>query len=191
MKTLKTKPGIKSFTLIEVVIALAIVLLSLLGIASLTAVALKISQNVKNDDEALSLPTAVDAYLNSAGFSATYPFLQNDPGIYAYNLSTNGAPSTLIVATNNSPDLLNVAKRSGNLFRIILSPSTDAYVRPDWTSATTLRANSKSLLASYDPSTYGDAFVPIQVNIYPVPQVGYTPTAFTTPSLTYDTVLSR
>ncbi len=180
------------FTLIEVLIALAVVTLALFTILGLILVALQSGSKVKDQADAYSIPSALDNFLTNVGFTTCYGYLQTDPGLYAYNLETNGIAPQVIISTNGAPNLTtDASKRIGGLFRIFLAPSPDALVRPTTNAPSVLQTNSAVLISSYNSGTYLDAFVPIQVTVYEVPNIGISPLTNAIPVVTYDTVLSR
>lgn len=191
----RVAPAERAFSLVEVVIAIAVVLMGIVAILSLFGVSFSAVRDVSNQGEAYGVAQALPSYLQSAGFTNVYASVEagTATNIYAYTTSTN----TLVLDTNGASDMTAtaVAQRSGRLFNISLSISTNAPVVVSTNSTTWTPAYAPTLPSSGLPDSgtgYGDAFLPINVKIYSVSEVP-APSSMpqSAPVLNYDTILSR
>ncbi len=198
-----------AFSLVEVVIAIAVVTVGIISILSLFGVSFTAVREVTNQGEAYGVAQALPAYLQAAGFTNVYASIQagTATNIYAYcptNITTAAYSSAntygstnvsqVVIDTNNASDMTPAlyAQRTGRLFNISLSLSTNAPVVNSTNTAAPAYAPSLPTSGLPASSGYGDAYLPINVKIYSISQIP-APASMTNslPVLNYDTVLLR
>jgi len=200
----------RAFSLVEVVIAIAVVTIGIISILALFGVSFTAVRDVTNQGEAYGVAQALPAYLQAAGFNTVYTNIQagTATNIYAYcptnidtavNATTANAynstnVSQMVIDTNGASDMTPTLynQRSGRLFNISLTLSTNAPVALTGTAAPAYTGTA-TLPSSATPDTgYGDAYLPINVKIYSISQIP-APASMTNspPVLNYDTTLSR
>ena len=197
MKSVATRE--RAFSLVEVVIAIAVVTVGIISILALFGVSFTAVREVTNQGEAYGVAQALPAYLQSAGFNTVYAGVKAGTATNIYAYTTN---NYVVIDTNGASDMTSTlyAQRSGRLFNISLSLSTNAPVALSTNAATTpayITTGTSTLPTSGAPdggtgAGYGDAYLPINVKIYSIPQIP-APASMTNspPALNYDTVLSR
>lgn len=184
-----------AFSLIEVVIALAVVATSLVVIVGLAGVFLQTTTKVIDQGESLSVTNALSAYLQSQGtstqpaFDAVYSAARAGTlsPIYAYSTidSATGAGQTSSTAPSNGVKEMKVvsgtysglsteaAYRDGRLFYIYitLSPNVPFHVGIGRTLTQPLASNLPASIypiSATDSSFYADAMLALSVRIYVV-----------------------
>ena len=184
----------RAFSLVEVVIAIAVVTVGIISILAMFGVSFTAVRDVTNQGEAFGVAQALPAYLQTAGFTNVYAGIQagTATNTYAYTATND----VIVLDTNGAADMSAsaIALRTGRLFNISLSLSTNAPVVTSTNLATAPAYAPTGMPASGLPSGsgYGDAYLPINVKIYSISQIpGPASMTNSLPVLNYDTVLPR
>ncbi len=188
------------FSLIEVVLAIGIFLVTVLALVGLLGPTLQSVDEVEKTDEISSVVNTVNAFLQNSPsigsatvskFETIFNAVANDGSatIFVFR-SFRDATSTDIVLkvgfygeTVGDPEASvtdadfstgNVVLAAGPIYRVVLSPSS---VIPDsYLSATTRNANEVYELADSDITTYLEGYFAMEVRIYAEePGSGFTP----------------
>ena len=209
-------PHTKGFTLIEVVLAIGIFLLSILALVGLLGPTLSSVEDVTQADEVTSVVNTVNAFLmnspdiapNASKFNAIYNALQGNGllTIFVFRQFENNDSDREIlrVGFSSDPDLFpspatinNFNNAAGPIYRVLLSASS---VTP-----TALRNDAGATPVVYPRytlntplTTYPEGYLAMEVRIFaepsqPTPELTSPPAAFTNrqPIFTYNMAIVR
>ncbi|NBB81064.1 MAG: hypothetical protein GVY36_16755 [Verrucomicrobia bacterium] len=190
-KQSRTRSG---FSLIEVVLAIGIFLVTVLALVGLLGPTLKSVDDVEKSDEVASVVNTVNAFLQSSPdiapggskFDAIYSAVANDgiATIIVYrwfddNTTDAGAPPSVqleIGFADDEGDAIDdeatvnfgnadFSDAAGPIYRVVLSASS---VTPeDWLASTTRNSDTGIFsLSESDPAVYAEGYFAMEVRIY-------------------------
>jgi type II secretory pathway pseudopilin PulG len=188
----------RAFTLIEVVLSLAIVALAVIAIMGLLDVFIQGTKTVIERNEALSICQALNAYLQmpepsttastsvpTQGFDKVYGWIQSGkiPPLYAFvipvqtsgNYDSSGGIPQMQVTASTDANFANINNRIGRLYYISLTLSPNVPIHLGVSRTATY--NPSSLPATFYPrgfndnSFYADCSLSLSVRVYAVPAV--------------------
>lgn len=183
--------GGKAFSLVEVVLAVGVVSIALLGIFGLFSTALRTNSETLSQQEVLGVTRAFSGYLGSTnvGFSNVFNWAKNPataPEVYIYS-ATNG--SFQYGLGSDSAFLSALTARQGRLFRMALELSPNMPLRDATGAISVARPVAADLPASATSYT-NDAALALKVKVFDVSSPGLSITNLQ-PVLTYDAIVPR
>ena len=210
----------RAFTLIEIVLSLAVVAIAVISIMGLMTVFLQGTKSVVERNEALGVCQALNAYLQTQntsttpatpGFDKVYNWIQagTTPKLYAFAIpmasdgsyaTTGGIPQIQVTASTDS-NYAYINNRIGRLYYISLSLSPNVPIH--YGVGRTATYNPTSLPATWyptgsgDAAYYADSSLALSVRVYVVPGVITLSASqletvnFNYPILQYDTTVTR
>ncbi len=214
----KPKSG---FSLVEVLISLAVVALALVAIMGLLAVFIKGTKNVVDREEAMSVVPALNGYLQTQGFDKVFAWVSNGgtvPQLYGFSLVVDskgndaittqgtlpkGAPQMQIFQTTDAGFTTGIATRFSRIYFISLSLSQNVAFHQG-VSRKLITPGTWTIIpagvtaypsGATDSTFFADAVLPLSVRIYAVSTTGATAAQLESnqnyPIVTYDTSISR
>lgn len=158
----------RSFSLIEMVLAVGVFAFVILALLALLGPALKLASQTGDTNRALSVMSEVETYLRTRPFREIYGWLENDRRkvLLVYKLRSDSTDATVVnrLIEGDGPEFSGEIERAdGVVFKIILAPSS-LYQRtlPDG-----------SLTSSLPPyAEFEEGYLPIEVRIYGLPAPG-------------------
>lgn len=187
----KTGGEAGAFSLVEVVLAVGVVSIALLGIFGLFSTALRTNSETLSQQEVIGVTRAFSGYLGSTnvGFSNVFNWAKNPtaaPEVYIYS-ATNGAFQYGL--GSDSAFVGTLASRQGRLFRMALEFSPNMPLRDASGAIAVARPTASDLPASAASYT-NDAALALKVRVFDVAAPGL-PITNLQPVLTYDAMLAR
>ena len=152
----------KSFSIIEVVLAVGVFAFVILALLALLRPVLKSASQTGEMNRALSVMSEVETYLRTRPFSEVYGWLENDQRkvLLVYKLRSDTPDETVVnrLIEGDGPEVLGEIERAdGKVFKIVLAASS-LYKRmlPD--------GSTTSSLPPY--ADFEEGYLPIEVRVY-------------------------